>query len=363
MKQRSCIRKSSRYKHLTERDRYLLEGCLESGLGPKQIAQKLNSHVSTIYREIKRGQVKRINSQLEEYWAYRANAAQYNYEEKVTKRRHSLKIERYKELADYIQEKISRDKHSPDVIIGRIKQEKHKFEGSICTKTLYNYIGKGVFEGVINADLWERCRRRKRKYKRIRAVSLKNTQARSIEERSEEANKRLKYGHWEGDCVKGSRKSRSSLLTLTERKAREQIIVKLKRATQEEVKKAMDGLEKKYGSSFKVKFKTVTFDNGVEFLDWKSLESSISSGKHRTRIYFAHPYSAWERGTNENQNRMIRRFIPKGTDISKVLDTDIEKIQEWMNNYPRKILGYKTPNELALGITNNSTKELNIFAI
>ena len=228
---------------------------------------------------------------------------------------------------------------------------------------MYNYIGKGVFKGVINADLWEKCKRRRRKYRHIRAVSLKNTRAKSIEDRPEKVNKRLEYGHWEGDCVRGSRKSKNTLLTLTERKVREQVIVKLKRSTQEDVKEAMDGLEKKYGPSFKLKFKTLTFDNGMEFLDWESLESSIYSRSRRTKIYFAHPYSAWERGTNENQNRMIRRFIPKGTDISKVSDIDIGRIQEWMNNYPRKILGYKTPNELALGITNNSVKDLNIFAI
>jgi IS30 family transposase len=344
--------------HLSERDRYLLEGYLESRLSVREIAQKLKSHISTIYREIKRGRVKRINSQLEEYWAYRANAAQCSYAEKVTKRRHLLKIEKHKELANYIQKKITEERCSPDVIIGRIKQEGRKFEGSICTKTLYNYIGKGVFKGVINADLWEKCKRRRRKYRHFRRVGLKNTRARSIEDRPNKANKRLEYGHWEGDCVEGPKKTKAGLLTLTERKAREQIIVKIARTTQEAVREALDDLEDKYGSSFKAKFKTVTFDNGREFLDWESLESSIDDGKRRTTVYFAHPYSAWERGTNENQNRMIRRFIPKGTDISRVSDADIEKIQEWMNNYPRKILGYRTPNELALDLTNNRARVL-----
>jgi len=356
MKQKSCGKKGGKYKHLGERDRYLLEGYLGSGLGVKEIARKLNSHVATIYREIKRGKVKRVDTQLREYWTYRANAGQYNYETKVTKRRRALKIEKYKELAGYIRDKIVGEKYSPDVIIGRLKQEGKKIEGLICTKTLYNYISKGVFEGVINADLWERCKRRRRKYRHIRRVGLKNAQARSIEDRPDKANKRLEYGHWEGDCIEGPRKTKQVLLTLTERKIREQIIVKLSRATQEAVKEAVDDLEKKYGSDFKLKFKTLTFDNGVEFLDWGSMESSIYPGKRRTRVYFAHPYSAWERGTNENQNRMIRRFIPKGTDISKLSDTEIVRIQEWMNNYPRKILGYRTPNELALDITNNSLK-------
>jgi len=352
-------RKNAKYKHLSERDRYLLEGYLTSGLGPGEIAKKLNSHISTIYREVKRGRVKRINSELEEYWAYRANAAQLNYETKVTNRRHSLKIERYKELADYIRKKMTEEKYSPDAVIGRLRQEERRPKGSICTKTLYNYIEKGVFKDIINADLWEECKRRRRKYRHIRRVSLKNTCSRSIEDRPEAANERSEYGHWEGDCLLGRRSSKKdALFTLSERLSREQIIVKIGSATQNAVLAALDKLEAGYGNSFQKKFKSVTLDNGREFLDWKAFEHSAINGRRRTLVYFAHPYSAWERGTNENQNRMIRRFVPKGTDISKLSDSDIQRIQEWMNNYPRKILGYRTPNELVLDITNNRSSKV-----
>ncbi|MCK5492312.1 MAG: IS30 family transposase, partial [Candidatus Omnitrophica bacterium] len=82
------------------------------------------------------------------------------------------------------------------------------------------------------------------------------------------------------------------------------------------------------------------------------------NGKKRTLVYFAHPYSSWERGTNENQNRMIRRFIPKGTDISKISNKEIQKIEDWMNNYPRKILGYRTANEMVLEATKNKIEVL-----
>jgi len=153
--------KSGKYKHLTERDRYRLEGYLETGLSVKQVAQKLSSHISTIYREINRGQVKRINSDLEEYWAYRANTAHSDYESKVTNRAHPLKIEKYKELADYIREKIHNEKYSPDAVVGRIKRDPGKFKGLICTKTLYNYIDRGVFEGITNYSLWEIRKRHK----------------------------------------------------------------------------------------------------------------------------------------------------------------------------------------------------------
>ncbi len=360
MEQINYTAKGAKYKHLTERDRYRLEGYLETGLPVKKIAQKLNSHLSTVYREINRGQVKRIHSDLTEYWTYRANTAHNDYETKVTNRRHPLKIEKYKELADYIQEKIHNEKYSPDAVVGRIKRDPGKFKGLICTKTLYSYIDRGVFEGITNYTLWEIRKRRKRRYKQVSRISLKNKGSRSIEERPERINNRLEYGHWEGDSIIGKRLGRKdALFTLSERMTREQIVLKIGSATQEAILKALDKLEEDYGGYFREKFKSITLDNGREFLDWEAIERSGLNGRKRTLVYFAHPYSSWERGTNENQNRMIRRFIPKGTDISKLSDKDIKRIEEWMNNYPRKILGYKTPNELVLDVTNNGSGVLN----
>ena len=196
--------------------------------------------------------------------------------------------------------------------------------------------------------MWEKRKKKKRRYQTVIRVSRNNRMARSIEERPEVINSRLEYGHWEGDCVKGPRGTKSSLLTFTERKTLEEIIIKLKDATQKEIQKALDELEKEYGDKFKIKFKTITFDNGPEFLDWESLEVSIlDPEEQRTTTYFAHAYSSWERGANENQNRMIRRFIPKGTNIANVDRKEIKRIQNWMNNYPRKRLGYKTAKQMA----------------
>ena len=169
---------------------------------------------------------------------------------------------------------------------------------------------------------------------------------RSIEKRPLVIEKRRDYGHWEGDTVKGPIGSKASLITLTERKSREEIILKVDHASQEEIKAALDGLERKYGFGFRSKFKSITFDNGVEFLDWRSLEISVFGKGRRTTIYFAHSFSSWERGTNENHNRMIRRFIPKGTNISTVTEEKIKDIEGWMNAYPRKILAYRTPNQV-----------------
>ena len=151
---------------------------------------------------------------------------------------------------------------------------------------------------------------------------------------------------------------------MTERKTRQQIIIKVPQATHEAVQSAFDKLETKLGGHFKIQFKSITFDNGSEFLNWQSLEASVLKvGEQRTTIYFAHAYSSWERGTNENHNRMTRRFIPKGYDIGGFSDKEIKEVEDWMNNYPRRILGYNTPNEIADNLQGNNDLKLQSVAV
>jgi IS30 family transposase len=353
MEHLNCITKEVKYKHLTERDRYKLEGYLEAGLRVSEISKRLNRHKSTVYRELQRGTVERIGYNLETYKTYRANVAQSNYDKRVSYRERSLKIGSDKNLEEYIRKRILKDRLSPDAVIGGINRQGLKFKGMICTKTLYNYVEKGILSGISNANLWEKRKRKKKNHRSIQRVCLRNRGAKSIEERPQEITRRLEYGHWEGDCVKSRFKKKSGLFTLTERKTREQLIFKIKALTQESILKSMDLLEGKYRQHFKDKFKSITLDNGSEFLDWETIEKSRLSEGKRTQVYFAHPYSSWERGTNENQNRMIRRFIPKGTDIAKISAREIKRIEKWMNNCPRKILGYRTANEMVLEATEN----------
>lgn len=335
------------YKHFTERERYQLEVLIDKKSKINEISELLKKNRVTIYREIKRGQITLLNSDLTEVKKYRGDVAQSDFETKVSHRERSLKIGKDHELEEYIRKKIKRDKYSPDAIIGEIKSKGLKFEGRICTKTLYNYIARGLLDGISSKALWERGRRKKKGSKKPR-ISLKNRGGTSIEERSAVIDNREEKGHWEGDCVKGPQgKSKDSLFTLTERKTREQKIMKIATTSQDEIKRCMDKLEKQYGEGFNEKFQSITFDNGVEFLDWSAIEtSSLKELEQRTKTFYAHAYSSWERGTNENHNKMIRRFIPKGTDISKISEAKIEQIEDWMNNYPRKILGYKSPNEM-----------------
>lgn len=347
MRRKDCNTKAG-YSHLKESERYKIEVLLADGRTVERIARVLRRHRSTIYREIERGTVVRERwDRLGKYARYRANVGQSEQVKRGKNKERSLKIGKDKELEAYIREWLVKKRYSPDAIIGKIKAEGLTFAGMICTKTLYNYIDEGIFSGISNKDLWQKRNKARRKYRPVGRVSRTNRICRSIEKRPEVIEKRQDYGHWEGDTVKGPLGSTTSLITLTERKSREEIIIKVAHASQQEIKAAIDGLEQEYGVEFRSKFKSITFDNGVEFLDWKSLEISVLDQGRRTTIYFAHSFSSWERGTNENHNRMIRRFIPKGSNLALFDDQEIQGIEDWMNDYPRKILGYRTPRQAA----------------
>ena len=142
------------------------------------------------------------------------------------------------------------------------------------------------------------------------------------------------------DCIESVKGDTSCLLTLVDRYTRECLIFKLGRQTQAAVLRRINGLERNMGAAaFKRKFKSITVDNGSEFLHWEKLEQSVLSKGKRTAIYYAHAYSAWERGSNENLNGFIRYFIPKGTVIKDLREQEIKVLEEFINTYPRKILG------------------------
>ena len=339
---------SKKNKHLTERERYTIETLLKEKFKARYIAARLGRHQRTIEREIAKGKLRLKNSDhtfREEYCADRAQAL---YEKNATHKGPSLKIGNDHRLAKHIEQKIKNEKYSPDAVIGEIKAKGLVFKTTICTKTLYNYIENGVFFNITNKDLPVKKDNKKRKYRKIK-IAHKNLKGTSIEERPDYIELRDAYGHWEMDCVVGPRSGKGAvLLVLSERCSREEIICKMPRKTQESVKAALDQLEKKYGKRFKEKFKTITVDNGSEFLNFTQIEQSVLDARtQRVKVYYAHPYSSWERGTNENINKMIRRFIPKGSDIDKFTHEEIKRIERWINNYPRRILGYRSASEIS----------------
>ena len=340
--------KGRNFKHITERERYTIELLLRKKVCVNEISVLLGKHRRTVEREIIRGTVRMLNTQLEHKDVYCADAGQRVYLSNASHKGACLKIGHDHKLAQHIEKKIIKGKYSPDAVIGEIRAKGLSFATSICTKTLYNYIDQNVFANITNKDLPVKRNGKKRGYCSTR-VAHNNLKGSSIELRPPVVETREEYGHWEMDLVvSGTGKGKSALLVLTERQSRQQIIRKINDKTQRSVQQAIDKLERKTARRFKEIFKTITVDNGSEFLDSERLECSIKDpSKKRFKLYYAHPYSAWERGSNENANKLIRRFIPKGARISKLKNKDIQRIENWMNNYPRRILGYRCANDLA----------------
>lgn len=145
------------------------------------------------------------------------------------------------------------------------------------------------------------------------------------------------------DIYSGKKKSTVALLVLTERKTRNENIIMVPDRRAETTVQAINALERKLGAEkFGIIYKSITVDNGSEFALADQLEQSCITGDKRTKVYYCHPYSSWERGSNENVNGMIRRRHPKGTDFSKVTAEEIAATENWINSYPRKIFGYKS---------------------
>lgn len=339
-------KEKKKYKHLSYVEKTMIERWHNlDKKSNKEIAELLNKSERTIRREIKRGLVIVKNYLWEDVEQYSADISNNAYKANLEAKGQELKIGSDINLIHVIEEKIKKEKKSPEVIVYELKEEGLI---DITARTIRNYIKKGNILDITEKDLtYKKKNNSKNKEKRIAKTTPPE---RSIENRPKEANDRSEYGHWEGDLIIGKRKKGSVLLTLTERMTREEIIIKIKGKNNEYVVKALNGLERKYKKRFYNKFKSITFDNGVEFRDYEGMERSCLRKSKRTRIYYAHPYCSGERGTNENNNRMIRRWIPKGTVIDEISDKFIKEIENWLNNYPRAMFDYKSSNMLLLDI-------------
>ena len=334
-----------RFKQLTRSDRLKIEALDKAGHKVKEIAEQIGVHQSTIYRELQRGRYVHTNPDLTEEERYSPDIAEERYQQNLRDKGPDLKIGRDHRLAEYIENKIANEDYSPGAVLGEIKAKGMEFDTEISKPTLYSYIDKGIFLTITNKDLPVKGIRKK-KTKRVR------TQARaaagdSIEKRPEHIADREEFGHWEMDTVIGKKgESKHSLLVLTERRTRDEIVVLLYEHTMQAVVRALDCIEKKWGNLFSEVFKTITVDNGTEFSDCKGIESSILTEGKRTKVYYCHPYSSYERGSNENQNRLVRRKIPKGTNFDDKTIEEIQEVEDWINNYPREIFGWRTAAEM-----------------
>lgn len=323
--------------YFTLSERYKLETMLQDKIPVKDIAQRLNKHFTTVYREIKRGTVLlRNGATWENVPTYCADVAQRKQDEKSHNKGVDLKIGADIGTMQYMEQLIKDCRYSAYAVSIALKAE-HK-NTVLCPQTIYNYINNGVFLNIDRKDLiYNKVHRKEEKPQR--RPSLKMLGAKTIEERPKEISKRDTFGHWEMDTVySGKGKSKDCLLVLTERLTRYEIVRKIPDRTAQSVVNAVDAIEKKIGTKrFTSFFKTITCDNGVEFTKHKELETSCKTGMRRTFVYFCHAFCSSERGSNENANKLIRKYIPKSADIGQYTLAQIADIERNINNYPRKL--------------------------
>ncbi len=337
--------KEKKYKQLTWEDRLKIEALYNAGVKVTDIAKQLGYHHSTIYRELSRGKTTKRNYDWTDSVIYSPELAQSKTETNRKERGREMKIGNDYKFLRFVEHKILEDKYSPAATLAYIKVNNINFETEVCLTTLYNYIKKGVFLNITMAECPYRKTKKKRNKNKVQKRLQRGT---SITDRPVDIETREELGHWEMDTVVGAQgKGKGSLLVLTERKTRNEIIEKLNEHTSDEVVKALNRIERRIGEkTFREKFKTITVDNGCEFADAEGIERSRRNKKKRTKVYYCHPYRSSERGSNENNNKLVRRWHPKGSIFDDVKPSEVKMIEAWMNDYPRKIFGWKTSNQV-----------------
>lgn len=345
MTQNQFNTESRKDKHLSLQERVAIQEKHREGWSNRKIAAYLGRAPQTINNELKRGsaphrrkQTQKGKDYLYDTMTYFADKGQAAYEQNRLNCRRPYKLTQCADFIAFADGKMQEQKPwSPEAtILHACRHELFSTADIPCVRTLYNWIDLGFLQ-TINLDLLLKTRR-KTKCERVR--KNRTNLGRSIEERPKSVADRQEFGHWEIDTVVGSRAGQGAVLvTLVERKTRYEIILKADGKNAEAVTRALDDFKQSKTSYFSQILKTVTSDNGGEFA---RLTECL---KETTDVYFTHPYSSWERGTNENHNGLIRRFIPKGTDITQVSKRTIQATEDWMNNYPRRILQGRTPIE------------------
>jgi transposase, IS30 family len=309
------------YKQLTRDQRYVIKTLLQEDYSYREIAKRVGVNVSTISREIKRNKTGDV---------YLAGFAD---QKAVKRKRIGRRPTVLTESNIAIFKPYLEDDWSPEQVSGRLKLTG---ELSISYETIYKYIYQDKKK---NGVLHERLRG-KHKYRKKYGTQrrYKITGKKSISKRSTEADERARFGDWEIDTVV-SRKSKDVLVTIVDRKLRYTLIGKATNKSSDKVTKAT----LKCFKGFEAPIHSITADNGTEFAGFKRIEKGLG-----TEVFFAHPYSSYERGTNENTNGLIRQYYPKGVSFEKATWKDLKVVQDKINNRPRKCLGYKTAAEVYL---------------
>ncbi|MCK8482325.1 IS30 family transposase [Psychroserpens algicola] len=324
--------KVKKHRRLTLKERVQIETLLNENINKADIAKKLNRSRSTITREVN----KLVGNTNDKYDAYLSHwCAKDDYKNK----RNRDKISTYKPLKHFVYKGLLSE-WTPEQISGRIKDlYPNDPIMSISHEAIYRHIYTRP-QASLNKKLIKllvRKKTRRRPPKKRRGTGSKIINQVSIDLRPKHIELRKEVGHWEGDLVIG-KGQKSAIGTIVERKSRYTLIIKLSSRKSDEVAKMFSKKLNQLNSIFK---KSMTYDNGIEMARHEKITQNTGM-----KIYFANPYSSWERGTNENTNGLIRRYLPKGTDFNQIDEKFLMKIQQKLNNRPRKIIGYKTPQEI-----------------
>ena len=312
----------SHYTRLSMNERCSIAAFLSIGAKVKIIAERTGRHRSTIYREIKRNQPE------ERYLPGKAN--------ELARKRHPHppnKIDTNPELNSFVIEGLNKG-WSPEQISGRLLRLRKPFY--VCHESIYRYVYRNKNEGLYKLLP---CRKPKRCFGMPRKAGQKaQLLKRNISYRPEEINLRKTFGHWEGDTIHFANGQMSTVTTLVERKSR---FVFLYKNIGKKSKETVEGIYKVSKQSPSKLWNTLTLDQGTEFTAFQWLEREA-----RLKVYFCDPHSPWQRGSNENMNGRLRRYLPRNINIGETNQEKLDKISWLLNHTPRKCLGYQTPKEV-----------------
>lgn len=313
----------SKYTQLSITDRRRLHVFIEMGLSKTEIAKKLSRHRSTIYRELNR------NEEPEGYFPV---VAQQKTAQR-TKQKRPGKLHTDGVLRDYVIRSLEKG-WSPEQISGRMKYKKVNFYA--CHETIYQFIYGSKDKTLYHCLAYKKPRRRRR-YGRQKQP-CRYGKIRLITQRPESISTRTRFGHWEGDTIEFRGTKQKIVTTLVERKSRMVYLIKNdskhSHGVMDKIKAKFEGLPGKM-------CKTLTFDQGIEFADYRHLEQEM-----KCKVYYCETHSPWQKGSNENMNGRLRWYLPRETEIAKITQSELDQLAAKMNRCPRKCLGFKTPNEL-----------------
>jgi IS30 family transposase len=314
-----------RYTHLTENERYQIKSLISLGYGVAKTAEHLKRSYSTVKRELTRNRGGR---------GYRPQQAQAFAVARLCRRARDNARRIEQRTWDRVEEAL-KFQYSPEQISGRLKLDG---EAGVSPEAIYRYVYADKRDG---GTLW--CHLRCQKRRRVRYGSGHKRRSVianrvSIDQRPAIVTRKSRLGDWEGDTIIGAGQSQA-IVSLTERRSRYTVLVKVERKSAEKVTQAIvESLR-----ALAAPVHTLTFDNGTEFCGHQAIARAL-----KARCFFADPHAPWQRGLNENHNGLVRQYIPKKRSLLSVSHSEIVQIAHRLNHRPRKCLGYQTPHEVLM---------------